>query len=71
MKSGAKEAKNTNSAVTRTILLSEISPSNSAIQARRRSHFTDVDIDELAASIKSNGLIQPITVRSNTWSDVG
>jgi ParB family chromosome partitioning protein len=70
MKSGAKEAKNTNSAVTRTILLSEISPSNSAIQARRRSHFTDVDTDELAASIKSNGLIQPITVRSNTWSDV-
>lgn len=32
-------------------------------QARRRAHIKPEDISDLAASIKANGLIQPITVR--------
>jgi hypothetical protein len=60
MKLGVKQVKKSESFLLK---ISEIAVSSSEIQARRRSHFTDADIDELAASIKANGLIQPITVR--------
>jgi ParB/RepB/Spo0J family partition protein len=60
MKSGVKQVKKSESFLLK---ISEIAVSSSEIQARRRSHFTDADIDELAASIKANGLIQPVTVR--------
>lgn len=48
------------------IAIADIQPSAFEVQARRRSHFNDVELDELAASIKSKGLIQPIVVRP--WS---
>lgn len=45
------------------LLLKSIVPSASEPQARRRAKFTKEEIAELAQSIKTNGLIQPITVR--------
>jgi ParB/RepB/Spo0J family partition protein len=73
MKTGTKTAKENvvEKEKTRslaTLLLAEIVVSGSEIQARRRAHFTDQDIDELAGSVKANGVIQPITVRPNPWA---
>lgn len=45
------------------IALDEIFPSEFEPQANRRKHFKQSDLEELAASIKTDGLFSPITVR--------
>jgi ParB family chromosome partitioning protein len=51
------------------IALSEISVSMLEPQVRRREHFKPAELQELADSILSMGLISPITVRPKTLSD--
>jgi len=54
----------TNSQTTRTAIpLAAISLSQTESQLQRRKRFAQSDIDELAASIKDHGLINPILVR--------
>jgi ParB/RepB/Spo0J family partition protein len=47
----------------RTIPLTWIRPSHTAIQTRRRQHFDAGKLDELTESIKAQGVLQPILVR--------
>lgn len=46
--------------------LSAIAPSETAAQARRRKRYTPAALDELAASIRAVGVMQPVVVRKLT-----
>lgn len=51
--------------------LEDLVPSSTQVQAARRRRFNDTALDELAASIKQSGVLQPILARRSTeWASV-
>jgi len=47
----------------RSVALSLLVPSNTEAQQQRRKHFDKVALEQLAASIKNSGIVNPILVR--------
>lgn len=41
----------------------ELVPSQTRVQALRRARFTDTELQELAASLRAQGMLQPIVAR--------
>ena len=53
----------------RPIAIDDISPSNTHIQAMRRARFNQAALDELSASVRTLGVLQPILVRPHPESE--